>query len=181
MRKILECPCKTCKRGGDRNSAELEALATEIEQKSTIILAVLIYIGHGYLIGHFGSRDRIKDGSPDSVTSYLTSDKNLVKSIQILGEDDVGAFCKLYDSAVNLFKPPEFSIGGPTKPYDSAYRMPFTEDLFHARGASGKVHKFNIHEDYLHQDIKDADWYCTGNQARPNLTTVHESIWQGIG
>lgn len=176
VREILECPCNKCKRGGSRNQAELEALTPKIEQKSTILLAVLIYIGHGYLIRHFGSSDRIRDGSFDSVTSYLTRDENLAKSKAILHSEDIEAFCKLYDSAVNLFQPPKFSMEGPTTPYETAYRMPFTKDLPHAHGASGKVHKFNIHEDYLDQKIKDADWYSTVNEASSDLSRVYDSL-----
>ena len=35
----------------------------------------------------------------------------------------------------------------------------FLLDEPHARGSSGKIRKFDIHPDYLDQNIKDAEWY----------------------
>jgi len=37
--------------------------------------------------------------------------------------------------------------------------MPFLNDLPHDQGASGKVRKFDFHEDYLDPKIKEMDWY----------------------
>ena len=97
--------------------------------------------------------------SLDSVTSHLQHEENLETSKRILYTDDVGAFCDIYNSARDIFQPPTFDLGGPTAPYGRSYRMPFLRDEPHAQGASGKVRKFNIHDDYLGKGIKDADWY----------------------
>lgn len=68
-------------------------------------------------------------------------------------------FCRIYDSAKDLFQPPTLFLGGPTRRYGLTSRMPFLKDLRHAEGSSGEVRKFSVHEDYLDQQIRDAEWY----------------------
>ena len=167
VKEILGCRCDRCRRCKSPKNSELEEVASRILKESTILLAILIYVGHGYLIRQFGSNDRIKDASPDAVTTVLKARDNIERSQRILRVDDeagVETFCQLYHSARNLFLPPTFCLGGPTTRLGDTYRMPFLEDLPHAHGQSGKVRKFNIHEDYLDQQIKDEDWYNSRTQ-----------------
>jgi len=159
VEQILKCRCSTCTRCEALKPSELEKVGGKIIKSSTTLLAILIYIGHGYLIKYFGPNDRASDVSLDSVTSHLQHEENLETSKRILYTDDVGAFCDIYNSARDIFQPPTFDLGGPTAPYGRSYRMPFLRDEPHAQGASGKVRKFNIHDDYLGKGIKDADWY----------------------
>ena len=159
VEEILRCTCSTCKNCTGPKRMELENQGKKISKSSTTLLAILIYIGYGHLIRIFGPNDRASDNSLDSVTSYLRREGNVETTRKLLGRRTVDAFCDLYNTARDLFQPPTFELGGPTTPYDWSYRMPFLQDEPHARGASGKVRKFNIHEDYIGQSIKDTDWY----------------------
>ena len=186
VKEILRCRCETCANCAKNCERlppnELKRVAKKIADSCKIILAILIYIGHGHLIRYFGPKDRIEDSSLDSVTTVLGHEENLDMLKNLLGSHDTDAFCKLYDSARDIFDPPTFALGGPTTPYSRIYRMPFLQDEPHARGSSGKIHKFDIHEDYLDQKIKDLDWYresCRRDKKVPSIlllrSTLHEA------
>ena len=163
VKKILECKCRRCRTGhGGRNLLERGPLVDRIvERPLTVLLAILIFIGHAHLIGHFASHDRIYDSSLDSVTEYIRGEENPGKWQKLLSLHGVDGFCKFYNSARNLFQPPMFSVGKPTAHFLPTQRMPFLDDQLHDRGSSGKVYKFNIHPDYLDDEIKKEDWYCS--------------------
>ena len=164
VKLILECTCTRCRGYGGRNVLERGPLADRIvERPLTVLLAILIFIGHTHLIRHFASHDRIDDSSLDSVTEYIRSEENSGKWQQLLSLHGVEGFCKFYNSARNLFQPPTFSMGRPTAHYLSTQRMPFLDDQIHDRGSSGKVFKFNIHPDYLDDEIKKENWYHSTN------------------
>ena len=165
VKSILECKCERCRKGyGGRNLLERDPLVDRIvERPLTVLLAILIFIGHTHLIGHFASHDRIDDSSLDSVTEYIRDKENLEKWQKLLSLHGIEGFCRFYNSARNLFQPPTFSMGKPTAQYLSTQRMPFLNDEFHDRGSSGKVYKFNIHPDYLDEEIKKEDWYSSTN------------------
>ncbi|KAL6718834.1 hypothetical protein ACLMJK_003068 [Lecanora helva] len=187
LEEILKCDCSTCERCETPKGSEMAELIRRIKKRHDglkILFAILIYIGHGYLIKHLGPIGRVSDSSLDSVTSHLQQEENLRTSQKILASDDLNPFCKMYDTAKDLFQPPTFDLGGPTSPYGGSYRMPFLRDEVHAQGASGEVRKFNIHEDFLSQAIKDQEWYRDpANEfkfARKILTkqTTYELDWQ---
>lgn len=159
VEKILKCRCKTCSRVKAPSNAELKAIARKIMQEGITLLAIFIYIGHGYLIRYFGPIDRVSDNSLDSVTEHLRREENLEKCRKLLEPMEIDSFCAFYNSARDIFQPPKFEIGGPTQPFGDSYRMPFLDDEAHAKGGSGEVRKFNIHEDYLDEGIQSADWY----------------------
>ena len=165
VKSILECRCKRCRKGpGGRNLVEQGPLAVKIVERPLIVLlAILIFIGHTHLIGLFASHDRIDDSSLDSVTQYIRSEENHGKWQKLLALHGVEGFCKFYNSARNLFQLPTFSMGKPTALYLRTQRMPFLDDQLHERGSSGKVYKFNIHSDYLDEEIKHEDWYSSKN------------------
>ena len=174
VNSILSCRCERCRKGlGGRNLIEQGPLADRIvERPLTILLAILIFIGHTHLIGHFASHDRIDDSSLDSVTEYIRSEENLEKWQKLLPLHGVEGFCKLYNSARNLFQPPTFSMDRPTAQYLSTQRMPFLDDQLHDRGSSGKVYKFNIHPDYLEEEIKKEDWYSSTNSVSASIYSM---------
>ena len=164
VRSILECTCKRCRKGHGRNLLEMDPLANRIvERPLTVLLAILIFIGHPHLIRHFASHDRINDSSLDSVTEYIRNEKNVEKWSSFLSLHRIEEFCKFYNSARNLFQPPTFSMGKPTAQYLNTQRMPFLHDQIHDKGSSGKVYKFNIYPDYLDEEIKKEDWYSPTN------------------
>ncbi len=171
---ILACKCKACRKSrGKGNLIERNLLAHKIaERPLTVLLAILIFIGQAHLIRHFASHDRIDDTSLDSVTEYIRSDENLEKWQKLLSLHGIEGFCKFYNSARNLFQPPTFSMGKPTAQYLNTQRMPFLDDQIHDRGSSGKVYRFNIHPDYLDEEIKKEDWYSSTQSvsARSYLT-----------
>ena len=165
IRSILECTCKRCGKGGGRNMTEWRPLADKIiEGPLTVLLAILIFIGHAHLIRHFASHDRNNDDSLDSVIEFIRNEKNAEKWTH--GTEE---FCKIYNLARNLFQPPTFSMGEPTARYLSTQRMPFLDDQIHDKGSSGKVYKFNIHPDYLDEEIKKEDWYSSTNPVCANI------------
>ena len=175
VRSILECKCKRCRKDHGRNLMERVPLADRIvERPLTVILAILIFIGHTHLIRLFASHNRINDNSLDSVTEYIRSEENAKELSSLLSLHGIEDFCKLYKSARNLFQPPTFSIGKPTEHYFSTQRMPFLNDQIHDRGSSGKVYKFNIHPDYLDEEIKNEDWYSSSNPVGTNICVC---IW----
>ncbi len=161
VHKIIECSCGTCHEGKvTRNLAERRGLVDQLqERKLTILLAILVYIGHPYLFSWVALDSRVSDENLDAVTTFLRRDDNIKTSKAKIMLEDVEDFCRFYTSAVMLFQPPTIQMGGPTEPYGEWRRMPFLNDLPHDQGASGKVRKFDIHEDYLDPKIKEMDWY----------------------
>ena len=104
VHKILICRCHSCGRCDASQGSELHKIEnTIIQAPATILLALLIYIGHGYLIRYFAAQDRCKDSSLDSVTTIIRNDSNNWK--KRLATDNIEAFCRIYDSARNLFDP----------------------------------------------------------------------------
>ena len=159
VQTILSCTCRTCITGQLPLSTELDHLAERILTKPCLILlAILIYIGHGHLIKLLALEDRVSDQSLDTVTTYFRNEENL-EARRLLASGDVEAFCRIYDSAKDLFQPPKIVLGGPTIRYGSTFRMPFLKDQHHAQGSSGEVRRFNVHEDYLDRSIQKEEWY----------------------
>ncbi len=171
VKSMLACGCQSCKQGRKgSNLTERGPLADRImERPMTVLLAILIFIGHAYLIRHFASHDRIGDNSLDSVTEYVKSKENHEKWQKLLLRHGIDGFCNFYNSARNLFEPPTFTMGEPTAEYLNVQRMPFLDEKLHTRGSSGKVFKFNIHPDYLDEAIKVESWYTSANHVRAGL------------
>lgn len=171
VEQILRCPCSKCKNFDvlckPPKRTELKRVVENISSSQNLLLAILIYIGHGHLIRCFGSNDHPSDKSLDAVRSQLQREETRSNWERLLHPRSVDEFCQKYDSAKDLFQPPTFRIGGPTPAISNTCRMPFLDDLPHARGAFGEVRKFNIHEDYVDQTIRDSNWFKdTSNKVR---------------
>ena len=166
IRSILECKCKfCCEKHGTRNMTErVQHVHQIVEKPMIILLAILIYIGHAPLIGHFATYHRISDTSLDSVTDTVRSKEEIKKFRKLLAPRSIDMFCNLYNSAKNMFQPAEFRVNSPTMYYLNTHRMPFMDEIEHDRGSSGKVYKFNIHPDFLDEGFKDQEWSSLGRQ-----------------
>ena len=163
---ILKCKCHVCcEKHGTTNMAERQQHVHRIVDKPMIILlAILIYMGHASLIGHFATYHRISDTSLDSVTDTVRSKEETKKWQGLLAPHSIEIFCTLYNSVKNMFQPAEFLANSPTLHFMNTHRMPFIDETEHDRGSSGKVYKFNIHPDFLDEEIKRQDWYSAQRQ-----------------
>ena len=157
---ILGCKCGVCKKaGGSSNSSERESQTKRILDEPLItLLAILIYIEHVQLIGHFAGYPRVSDRSLDTVLDVVKNRDEKHKWQKLL-VDGIEAFCNLFTSARDMFQPADFKLDSPTANFRNTDRMPFLDDQIHDHGSSGKVFKFNIHPDYLDEEIKQEEWY----------------------
>ena len=159
VRSILECSCELCRKVRG-NKIERELLTKRIVDKPlTVLLAILIYIGYSHLISLLAPHDRITDNSLDSVAEFIKTKEEDGKWQKLLKPHGIKDFCEFFKSARDLFQPPRFIVGGPTTVCNPTERMPYLDDQVHVKGSSGKVWKFNIHEDYVDENIKSEKWY----------------------
>jgi len=94
VHKIIECSCGTCQEGKvTRNLAERGGLVDRLqERKLTILLAILVYIGHPYLFSWVALDSRVSDENLDAVTTFLRRDDNIKTSKEKIMLEDVEDF-----------------------------------------------------------------------------------------
>lgn len=145
IREILNCSCDRCKIGRESGKVRFDTLVEWVSNNGQIVLAVLIYLGHTWLIKSLGEKaDKISDDNLDAVFSIIANRQpaGLPK-----------AFKESYQCALYLFQPPRFTLGSPTLVCDDRQRFPYLNEEFVARGSFAEVYKFEIHPDYLDKDL----------------------------
>jgi hypothetical protein len=164
--KILDCSCKRCEIGRESNLPKFDALVNWVSQHGRIVLAILIYLGQTWLIKYLGGKaDRVSDDNLDAVLGIFANQQppGLPKH-----------FMQSYQSALYLFQPPRFMLDSPNLIYDKHQRFPYLNEEFVAQGSFGKVYKFEIHPDYLDQQM--AKKYTGWSPTNPSVSAPQEPI-----
>jgi hypothetical protein len=165
--KILECKCKRCEIGRESDLLQFDALVDWVSQRGRIVLAILIYLGQTWLIKYVGGKaDRVSDDNLEAVLGIFANQqqpRGLPKH-----------FIQSYQSALYLFQPPTFMLGSPKLIYDKHRRFPYLNEEFVAEGSFGKVYKFEIHPDYLDQQM--ATKYTGWSAANPSVSAPQNPI-----
>lgn len=164
IKSILGCRCETCRKHLEMSDSDRDEIISAIlnpKRPKILLLAILVYLGRGYMIRQLSRRDGIDDSALDLTPQRLNEstwaklfDTPVVDgSISPEGVQKMNAFLENYGFAVDLFNAPVFSTLKPwTHEYSKGRRFPYLNDQPHSRGSFGEVRKFNIHPDYLEVD-----------------------------
>jgi hypothetical protein len=161
IKAILKCDCVICVKGREFSPPRFKDLVHWVENHGKVLLAILIYLGHTYLMKTLGGEtDRVSDDRLEAVPGVLSS----------LSRRPVGMspnFHTSYKSALHLFQPRTFTMGSPSFRYGEKDRFPYLNEKSIDQGSFGEVFQFEIHPDYLDKSIdeKFKEW-------SPTKTTV---------
>jgi hypothetical protein len=142
---ILKCNCESCTRGHESSPPKFETLVAWVVDHGRILLAILIYLGHTWLINSLGQRsDRISDENLEAVLNVISERRPVGLSPN---------FKRSYKSALRLFQPRKFTMGSPTFSYSHQDRFPYLNTKSIAKGSFGEVFSFEIHPDYIDDKV----------------------------
>jgi hypothetical protein len=154
IEKILKCECASCEQGRESSPPKFDSLVTWVMDHGKILLAILIYMGHTWLMKSFGGKvDRISDDNLDAVLTVISERRPVGLS---------PSFKKSYRAALRLFQPRTFTMGSPTFSYTPQDRFPYLHTKSIAKGSFGEVFSFEIHPDYIDKEVLEkytqSDW-----------------------
>ena len=144
VQQVLDCTCLRCNNRREKNSSEFVILVRYVSNRARILLAILIYLGHASWISLF------KNGGygDDNLDGFLIYISNHPPPGLLPG------FAKTFQSALDLFRPPIFTMGTPKFNYSEHQRFPYINDELCGVGSSGTVRRFEIHDDYLDESLR---------------------------
>ncbi|KAI9744084.1 MAG: hypothetical protein M1818_002236 [Claussenomyces sp. TS43310] len=142
IRLILDCKCVKCEPHRESNLSQFEELVDWVSRRAPILLAILIYIGHPWMI-----KSLTKSSCTDQNLGDVTAGHRHLNGASEIFKD---AYRKAYD----LFRPAVFIMGAPAFAYEDYERFPYMRDEFHAKGSFGEVWKFEIHPDYIDESLR---------------------------
>ena len=144
VRNVLNCTCFRCKDRREKNSSEFDVLVRYVSNHARILLAILIYIGHSSWINVF-KKGRYGDDNLDGFLFHVSNHAPLGLSPGFKGS---------FQAALDLFRPPIFTMGAPKFNYEQNQRFPYINDELCGEGTSGTVRRFEIHDDYLDKSLR---------------------------
>ena len=156
VRDILYCSCDRCKAARNTTGTENNVRVEVISKNCTLLLAILIYLARSDLI-HIFVRRGLTDATLLRVP-YVLEDKD-ANFQTLFSPQSVKSFCDKFTQARSLFQPVSFALNEPSREYERGDRFPFLYDEYHASGSFGEVRRFDIHPDFLSEEIKKAQWY----------------------
>jgi hypothetical protein len=163
---ILKCECDSCKQGRESSPPKFDMLVTWVMDHGKILLAILIYLGHTWLIKSLGGKaDRISDGNLDAVLTVISERRPVGLSPN---------FKTSYRTALRLFQPRTFTMGSPTFSYTPQDRFPYlnTKPLSIANGSFGEVFSFEIHPDYIDKEVLEKYTQSEWSQATTKVSIL---------
>ena len=158
---ILSCGCLYCKASRTTTPTERYIRADAIlneKRPCKLVLAVLIYLARTDLI-HDLIRGNVTDTSPHPTARKVLRDKYGGPNGTLRSQQTVDQFSDKLEEAWALFHPVRFSLNQLSHEYGKDCRFPFLDDQGHASGSFGEVRKFNIHPDFLDDEITKSSWF----------------------
>ena len=144
VKLLLTCPCDRC-RNARKNLTAIE-LPKRVDQivdepsPSTLLLAILVFLEHSFLIRELVFNHQVNDLSLHKVPTRLESRKGLLERgfWDHQEQQTIDEFCHTYTSALALFDVPTFQDKGPFYEYTDECRFPFLDEEFHDSGSLGR-------------------------------------------
>ena len=175
---ILSCRCDYCKATRRTTSTEIQARTDAVldeQRPCKMLLAILIYLGRADLIHDF-IRGNVTDVSSHPGVRQVLRDQYGGSHGRLGSQQTVDQFCDKFEEVLALFRPEHFTLNSPSHNYIRNCRFPFLNDQYHASGSFGKVRKFNIHPDFLDEEIKQSSWYKESG----NVCASYNSPYQAM-
>ncbi|KAJ4259729.1 hypothetical protein NW762_007660 [Fusarium torreyae] len=162
IKELLQCECSDCKESRTCYSditKGIDSLTTEIsreDKEGPLILAFLIYLKKLHFIYHWPNL-RIEPRTLRGVVFALIGSEETDRHLET--SENISLFEDRCKKALEMFEPTilEFQTGTypSAKRHKSTARFPYypTEPI--PRGSSGVLQKFQIHEEYCEDSIKE--------------------------